>query len=142
MAETPKRPGVLIVEDYVLIQETIRLVLQRDCDVVATAEDAESALAAATELRPDFVTLDVSLPGFSGFALAEKLIQTLSATRVVFVTAHSDRMYVERAFEVGAKGYVLKGSMQTELPAAIREVTAGGRYLSPLLRARFKLNLN
>jgi DNA-binding NarL/FixJ family response regulator len=50
------------------------------------------------------------------------------------VTSYSDKNYVERAFEIGAKGYVLKGAMQTELLAAVREVTSGGLYRSPLLR--------
>jgi hypothetical protein len=49
----------VIVEDYVLIQENIRLVLESDCDVVATAEDGETALAAVTEFQPDVITLDV-----------------------------------------------------------------------------------
>ena len=49
------------------------------------------------------------------------------------LTADADRTYVERAFQVGAKGYVLKGRMWTDLPAAIREVTMGGMYKSPLL---------
>jgi two-component system response regulator DesR len=142
MPEPAKRPRVMIVEDFVLIQESIRVVLEGECDVLATAEDGETALAAVAELRPDIVTLDVSLPGFSGFALAEKFSETAPATKVVFITAHTDRTYIERAFEVGAKGYVLKGAIQTELTAAIRQVSAGGRYLSPLLRARVNLNLN
>jgi two-component system response regulator DesR len=142
MPEPANRPRVIIVEDFVLIQESIRLVLERECDVVAAAEDGETALAAVAELKPDIVTLDVSLPGFSGFALAQKFGETVPATKVVFISAHTDRTYIERAFEVGAKGYVLKGAIQTELTAAIRQVIAGGRYLSPLLRAKLNLNLD
>lgn len=135
------RPRVMIVEDYVLIQESIRLVLERDCDVVATAEDAESALAMATELRPDLVTIDVSLPDFNGFTVMEKMLSANPGVNVIFVTAHSEQNYIERAFAAGAKGYVLKGSIQTELPAAIREVMAGRRFVSPLARGRFNLKV-
>jgi DNA-binding NarL/FixJ family response regulator len=130
----PKRPRVLIVEDFVLIQESIRAVLQRDCDVVAGVEDGKSALAAAAAHHPDIVTLDVSLPDGSGFAVAEQLTHDDAAVKVIFLTAYPDRAYAERAFEIGAKAYLLKTSIQTELPAAIREVMNGGQYRSPLIR--------
>jgi DNA-binding NarL/FixJ family response regulator len=135
MAEQPKRPRILIVEDFVLIQESIRLLLQQqDCDVVATAEDGKSALAAVAALTPDIVTLDVSLPDQSGFAVAERLSREHSAVKVIFITAYPDRTYAERAFEIGAKAYLLKTSLHTELPAAIRAVMNGGRYESPLIK--------
>ena len=53
--------------------------LQRHCEIVTTAEDSETAMAAVAKLRPDIITLDVSLPGSSGFALAKKFKQTLPA---------------------------------------------------------------
>jgi DNA-binding NarL/FixJ family response regulator len=142
VAEGAKRPRVVIVEDYVLIQENIRLVLESDCDVVATAEDGETALAAVTEFQPDVITLDVSLPGSSGFTLARKFQQTHPAIALIFVTAYSDSLHIGGAFDVGASGYVLKGSMQSELPAAIRKVCAGGRYLSPALHAKAGTNFS
>lgn len=116
-----------------LIQENIRTVIQSHCDIVATVEDGETALEAVAMHAPDILLLDVSLPGMSGFAVAEKLTGEKSAVHVIFVSAHGDRDFVERAFEIGAKGYILKGTMWTELPAAIREVTDGGAYRSPLL---------
>jgi two-component system, NarL family, response regulator NreC len=134
------RSRVLIVEDFVLIQESIRLALERECEIVGTAEDAETAIAAAAEMRPNVVTLDISLPGMGGFAAAESLTRTAPGVFVVFVTAYTDPAYVERAFAIGAKGYVLKGALQAELPAAVRAVVAGGRYLSPRLRDRVKLD--
>jgi DNA-binding NarL/FixJ family response regulator len=134
IAEAPKRPRVLIVEDFVLIQESIRAVLQRDCDVVATVEDGKSAMAAVDEFHPDIVTLDVSLPDLSGFTLAEKLNEAHSPVKVIFITAYPDRAYAERAFEIGAKAYLLKASMHTELPAAIRKVMNGGLYRSVLIQ--------
>jgi DNA-binding NarL/FixJ family response regulator len=129
-----KRPRVVIAEDFILIQESIRIVLEEDCDVVATAENGEDALDAIAAHEPDIVTLDVSFPdGMSGFAVVERLNQAHSATNVIFVTAYRDKTYVEKAFEMGAKGYVLKGCIGRELPAAVRAVMGGGRYRSPLL---------
>lgn len=127
------RPRVVIAEDFVLIQENLRQVLQPECEVVAAVEDGEAALEAVATYGPDILLIDVSLPGLSGFAVAEKLQEAHATVGVIFVTAHSERDYVERAFEIGARGYVLKRAMRTELPAAIRQVTAGSRYRSPLV---------
>ncbi|HEX3879076.1 MAG TPA: response regulator transcription factor [Bryobacteraceae bacterium] len=141
MVACPNRPRVVVVEDYILIQENIRLVLERDCDVVATAEDSEAALAAVAEFNPDVVTVDVSLPGSSGFVLAKRLGEMWPAIHIIFVTAHDDKTYIESAFELGAKGYLLKSGLNSELPVAVREVTAGRRYLSPRVRSKVQLNL-
>jgi len=124
---------VVIAEDFVLIQEQMRELLQPDCEVVATVEDGDAALEAVAALHPDILVADVSLPGLNGFAVAEKLNRDQSKVDVIFVTAHSERDYVERAFEIGVKGYVLKRAMRIELPAAIRAVIAGLRYRSPLI---------
>jgi two-component system nitrate/nitrite response regulator NarL len=129
----PKRPRVVIAEDYVVIQEHIKSVLTPECDVVAAVEDGESALAAIRDHQPDVLLTDVSLPEMSGFAVAQKLTEIGSSVKVIFLTAHRDKNYAERAFDIGVKGYVLKASMLSELNAAIRTVMEGGTYLSPLI---------
>lgn len=131
--EGANRPRVVIAEDFVLIQENIRLLLKSECDVVAAVEDGESALSAVMNHEPDVLLVDVSLPGMSGFAVTQRLNELRSPVKVVFVTAHRDRNYAERAFEIGAKGYVIKSAMRSELPAAIRAVMGGRVYRSPLL---------
>lgn len=83
--------------------------------------------------RPDVLLIDVSLPLASGFVVAEKVHRNNPDVKVVIVSAHRDPNYVERALEVGAKGYVLKSSMRTDLLPAIREVMRGGIYRSALL---------
>ena len=134
MTDGTARPRVVVAEDYVLIQENIRRAIQAECDIVAAVEDGEAALEAVESHGADVLLLDVSLPGINGFAVAEKLKHAHSAVNVIFVTAHRDLTYADRAFEAGAKGYVLKGALWTELPAAIRQVIGGGEYRSPLLR--------
>ncbi len=129
----PKRPRVVIAEDFVLIQENIRRALPPDCEVIAAVEDGAAALEAVATLQPDILLLDVSLPDMSGFRVAEKLFETNSPVNVIFLTAYADRTYVKRAFEIGVKGYLLKGKMWTELPEAVREVMAGRVYESPLV---------
>jgi len=131
-----KRTRVVIAEDFVLIQENIRRALPPECEIIAAVEDGSAALDVVAALQPDILLLDVSLPDMSGFAVAEKLLQANSPVKVIIVTANADRSYVERAFEIGVKGYLLKGKMWTELPEAIHEVVAGGVYRSPLIVRR------
>jgi DNA-binding NarL/FixJ family response regulator len=129
------RPRVVIAEDFILIQESIRLAVRDCCESVAPVETGETALEAVLSHSPDILLLDASLPGMGGFAVAETLQGAKSKVKIIFVTAHSERAYVERAFELGACGYVLKGAMATELPSAIRAAMAGAPYRSALLQA-------
>ena|SRR5579863_892398 len=127
------RARVLIAEDFVLIQEMIRDLLEPECEVVAMVEDGHAALESAAVMAPDIVLLDASLPGIGGFEVAERLSRTYPDLRIIFLTAHAEPAYVRRAFELGAKGYVLKGSLRVELLSAIRAVLAGGLYRSAML---------
>src|SRR5947209_11495331 len=126
-------PRVVIAEDYVLIQETMRAILEPECEVVAALEDGRAALDAVAELRPDVLLVDASLPVMSGFAVAERVTRTYPEVKVIFVTGHADPAYVKRAFEVGAKAYLMKGSIHVELLTAVHEVMAGNRYQSAIL---------
>ncbi|MEI9974801.1 MAG: response regulator [Ignavibacteriota bacterium] len=103
MEESVARPRVIIAEDFVLIQECIRQLLLTDCDVVAAVEDGEAALEAVSTFSPDILVADISLPGLSGFAIVEKLKRIQPNVDVILVTAHSERDYLERAFELGVK---------------------------------------
>ena len=127
------RAKVVIAEDFVLIQESIRRATEDCCEVVAVVQDGEEALDAVATHSPDVLLLDASLPGKSGFAVAQTVLGWKTPVKIIFVSAHAERAYVERAFEIGASGYVLKSAVRTELPEAIRSVLAGGLYLSSRL---------
>jgi DNA-binding NarL/FixJ family response regulator len=127
------RARVVIAEDFVLLQESIRDLLEPEFEVVAAVEDEEAALDAIAAHNPDVLLVDVSLPGIGGFPLTEQVRKTSPEVKVIFVTAYAEPAYVERAFEIGASGWVLKSSIRAELPAAIRTALEGGLYRSRLL---------
>jgi DNA-binding NarL/FixJ family response regulator len=128
-----RRPSVVIAEDFVLLQEEIRRVLEPEFDVVAAVEDGRAALETIAAQVPDVLLVDVSLPGLGGFMLAEKVRKSNPDVKIIFVTAHADPQYIARAFELGARGWVLKGSISAELRTAIRTALEGGLYRSRLL---------
>src|ERR1700761_6605489 len=125
------RPRIIIAEDFVLIQEAIRGLVEVECDVVAAVEDGREAINAVATHRPDILLIDVSLPRANGFTVTEKVLGQSLDVKILFVSAHGEKSYVKRAFELGAKGYLLKSSIRAELLPAIREVMDGGLYRSP-----------
>jgi two-component system nitrate/nitrite response regulator NarL len=102
--------------------------VQQFCEVIAEADDGLAALQAAEVLRPDLVFLDISMPVLNGFQAAVRFQRNLPTVRIIFVSNHSDRAYVEKAFESGAEGYVLKGSAVFQISQAIEAVMGGGTF--------------
>jgi DNA-binding NarL/FixJ family response regulator len=126
---------ILIADDHALIREGLRKVLEMEDDlvVVGEAQDGPTTLARVQELRPDVVTLDVSMPGMSGVEVARRLREEAPATKVIILTVHDDPDVLMEAVRVGGQGYLLKDAEPAVLVAAIRTVQAGGTYFPPEL---------
>lgn len=131
---TPPIRLVLAEDQAMVLGAFARLLgLEPDLEVVATAADGPSALAAVRRLDPDVLLTDVEMPGASGLDVAAAL--TGSRTRVVVVTTFARSGYLRRALDAGAAGYVLKDAPIDELADAVRRVHAGERVFDPHLRA-------
>jgi CheY-like chemotaxis protein len=127
------RPTVILAEDDAAARSRLSGLLSTEYEVAAFAEGA-SVIARAEQIRPEAILLDIVMPGLNGFAVARTLHRSMPGVPLLFITQHSEPAYVEEAFASGAAGYVLKGRAALELIPALREVRAGGRYLSPDLR--------
>jgi DNA-binding NarL/FixJ family response regulator len=127
-----KRPRVLLADDHRLLREALSRLLEPGCDVVGAAPDGRALLAAAAELRPDIVVLDVALPLLNGLDAARLLLRVLPEVKVIFLTMSEDPDLAAEAFRIGASGYVLKNSGASELVQAIQEVFQGRSYVTPL----------
>ena len=101
--------------------------------MVGTAEDGRAVLRAAEQLRPDVTLLDISMPLLNGIDTCRQLVKSLPRSRVIFLSMHADRIYVEEAFRAGGMGYLLKRSAASELSGAINTVMRGGKYVTPLI---------
>ena len=118
--ETPVAPRrVVVAEDESLIRlDIVEILRDNGFDVVGEAADGETAVALATELRPDLVVMDVKMPQLDGISAAEKLAKNHIAP-VVLLTAFSQKELVERASEAGALAYVVKPFTPSDLLPAI-----------------------
>jgi len=128
-----KRPRVLLADDHALVVEGLRHLLEREFELVGTVEDGRALVAAAVELRPDVILLDISMPGLNGIDAARQLSQLVPESKLIFVTMHGDPTYVEEAFRAGGHGYLVKRCAARELVQAIRTVLAGRPYVTPLI---------
>jgi DNA-binding NarL/FixJ family response regulator len=127
-----ERIRVLLADDHRLVREALRIVLERDCEIVAEAATGEEAVALAAKTKPHVVVLDIEMPGLGGLAAAHQLAKGLPATKVLILSQYQDEEYVLEALsEAQAAGYMVKTDAASELLNAVRAVRSGKRYLSP-----------
>jgi DNA-binding NarL/FixJ family response regulator len=127
-----RRPRVLLADDHRLLREAFAQLLEPGCDVVGAVADGRALLAAALDVRPDVVVLDIAMPLLNGLDAARQLKGLLPEVRLIFLTVSEDPELAAEAFRVGASGYLLKNSAASELFQAIQEVSQGRCYVTPL----------
>lgn len=122
---------VLLGDDHPLILNGIRGLLAARYEIVGTAQNGHAVVEAAREFRPDIVVLDVSMPVLNGIDAARQIKDELPSTIIVFLTMHASPIYLRRALDAGARGYVLKTGAAEELLTALEHVRKGRVYVSP-----------
>ena len=127
------RPRVLLADDHALLLGAFEKLLAEDCDIVGQVSDGRALVAAADQLRPDIIVLDISMPLLNGLEAARQIKQNLRSVKLIFVTMNEDTDLAAEAFRAGASGYVLKQSATSELLTAIRQVMEGRSYVTPLI---------
>src|SRR5207253_5017681 len=110
-----RRPRVLLADDHRLLREAFAQLLEPVCDVVGAVADGRALLAAAQELRPDIVVLDIAMPLLNGLDAARQLKRLVPDVRLIFLTVSEDPDLAAEAFRAGASGYLIKNSAASEL---------------------------
>ena len=124
------RPRVVLAEDDAILRYTIKLIVEKDCEVVGEVDNGGAAVELAEQLRPDVVLLDSSMPVLTGIEAARQIREKLPDVRVIIVSNYTDTASMEEAFQMGAHGYVNKGSATFQLPRAITD-TLDGKVFRP-----------
>lgn len=125
--------SIVLVDDHSLLREALREKLERepDFDVIGDAGNAELALQLVTDLQPDVLILDVTLPDKNGVEVANAVVHVSPNTRIIAFSMHDEQHMVTAMLRAGARGYVTKTAERPSLLNAIRAVAAGNEYLSP-----------
>jgi DNA-binding NarL/FixJ family response regulator len=107
-----------------------------DRSVVGDAIDGEAAIAAALDLQPDVVLMDLNMPGRNGIEATRAIVSGAPHIAVLVLTMHEDDESVFSAVQAGARGYLVKGARQGELLRALRSVAEGGAVFGPAIARR------
>jgi len=138
--ESTERIRCVIADDHELVRYGVRRLLEDapDFAVVAEAGDAAEALKLTLEHRPDLVLLDIGMPGMSSFEAGRLIEEHCPGSRIVYLTMHEDKEYVQQAMRSGASGYLLKDTPTPVLLRALRDVRRGERSWSPQVLAQLR----
>jgi DNA-binding NarL/FixJ family response regulator len=130
---------VALADDHPVVLAGVKALIQAapEMELVGEAVDGTAALKLILETLPDVVVMDISMPGLTGLELVQKVGGENGGVKVLVLTVHEDRAYVQRVLGAGARGYLLKRSAAEELVRAIRAVHGGGLYVDPAIAGKF-----
>jgi DNA-binding NarL/FixJ family response regulator len=121
---------VVLADDHQQMIAMVRHTLGEEFEVVGVVEDGRQAVDAVLTLNPDALVIDISMPVINGLQAAKQLQMADCRAKVIFLTIHEGRDFVDAAFCAGACGYVNKGRLSTDLIPAIHEAMLGRTFIS------------
>lgn len=129
---TTDKKKVLIVDDHPLMRQGLTLLInqQQDMQICGEAQEAQTAIHAIAESRPDILILDISLSGPDGLELLKSIRTSDPDLPVLILSMHDEAIYAERALRAGANGYIMKQEAAEKVLVAVRRILNGEIYLS------------
>jgi DNA-binding NarL/FixJ family response regulator len=126
---------IVLADDHKIVREGIRKLLESrdDFTVVGEASDGEEAVQLVTEKKPDVALMDIWMPRLSGIDATRRIGKRGLDTKVLVLSMHASRTYVEEVLRAGAAGYIVKNAAAQDLLDAIDAVRNGVSYLSPVI---------
>ena len=128
-----KKIRVLLADDHSIVRQGFRMILgaQDDMEIVGEAGNGREAVTMSEQLHPDVVVMDVAMPELNGIEATRRITEAAPHTRVLALSMHKDSVYVREILRAGARGYLLKDSIDVDLLNAVRAIAKGEGYLSP-----------
>ena len=126
-----KRIKVILVDDHAVVRAGFRMLLSTEdsIEVIAEAERGEQACQLYLEKQPDVMVLDLSMPGIGVLETIRRICTRDSNAKILVFSVHDERVYVDRAMNAGAKGYITKHAHPETLIAAIQKIAEGEVYI-------------
>jgi two-component system response regulator NreC len=126
---------LLLGDDHTLFRHGMRKIIEErpEWEIVAEVGDGREAVRQCLEHKPNVAVIDVGMPLLNGIDATQQIVRKIPETKVLVVSMHSDEVYVTRALQAGATGYMLKDSAGKDLLNGIASVAAGKAYFSPAI---------
>jgi DNA-binding NarL/FixJ family response regulator len=124
---------LLLVDDHKMVLEGLRNLIkqQPNLAVIGEAATGREAVRKVSELNPDVVIMDLTIPDLNGIEATRQILSNNPNVRVIALSMHSDQVFVTEMLKAGAKGYLCKDDDFDDLLSAIRAVMVGRTFLSP-----------
>jgi two-component system, NarL family, response regulator NreC len=128
---------ILLADDHGIVRRGLKSLLesQPGLEVIGEAADGLEALRLCSELSPDLLIVDISMPLMNGIEVAARAQKLEPAPGVIILSMHADESYIMRALGAGARGYLVKDATDEDLIPAVRAVAAGKPFFSPTVAA-------
>lgn len=123
---------IILADDHSLVRHGIKLIIKENPDLIII-DEVQDGLELLEELEhetPDLVIMDINMPRLQGLEATEFIKRRYPGVKVLILTLHREKSYVQRAIKVGADGYLLKEDMDTDLHSAIKAVLEGRTFIS------------
>jgi two-component system, NarL family, invasion response regulator UvrY len=126
-----ERIKIILVDDHAVVRAGFRMLLSTEdsIEVIAEAERGEAACQLYQEKQPDVMVLDLSMPGIGGLETIRRICNRDSHAKILVFSVHDERVYIERAMNAGAKGYITKHAHPEILISAIQKIAEGYVYI-------------
>jgi DNA-binding NarL/FixJ family response regulator len=128
---------IVLAEDHLMFRQGVREMLEENGDlkVVGEASDGLELLELLQQKTPDLIILDISMPKLQGVEATRRIRKLYPEVKVLILSMHKDREYLDRAISAGAVGYLPKEGTDRELLPAVNLIRQGKPYISPLMGA-------
>jgi DNA-binding NarL/FixJ family response regulator len=128
---------VLIVDDDKLVSASLKTILEidKEIEVVGIGNSGQQAVDLCLSLKPDILLMDIRMDGMTGLEAAEIIMKKNETVKILFLTTFSDDEYIAKAFQIGAKGYILKQNFESIIPS-IKAVFMGQRVFGDEIIAK------
>jgi len=126
---------IVVADDHKMVREGLVKLLEsrEDFTVIGQASDGEEAVEMVLKMQPDVVLMDINMPRLSGIDATRRIGTKGCDTKILVLSMHESRGYVEEVLRAGAAGYIVKNSASADLIQAIDAVCSGASYLSPAI---------
>jgi DNA-binding NarL/FixJ family response regulator len=129
---------ILLIDDHPIMRHGLAQLLGAEDGLIicGQAGSARDGLAAAHQLKPDLVIIDLTLPDKHGLEVLKDLQVQHPGLRCLVLSMHDEDLYAERALRAGARGYIMKEAAADHLVTAVRKILSGGLYLSETVASK------
>ena len=137
-AKRSDKTRIILADDHPLLRKALRDLLEKEAafDIVGEAGDGEEAVRLATEIKPDVLIMDISMPNMDGLQATQQIKARCPEVAVLVLTVHTDDESILEILKAGAAGYLIKSSFGNEVVHAVRAVFTGDMVLSPQIGQR------